>query len=129
MVDGLLNKQEYNKRLNDVFSKSQTKSLSETIQEFSCAANDFKNFSDEEVVTKTYSSTRLDLCPEAEQQDFLINTLDKIQTLVIRSIYEKTGFSWTWSSIYALTRDPEYAKVDKIKLYIRHLAQTVLLVT
>ena len=114
MVDGLLNKQEYNQRLNDVFKKSSTKSLSETIQEFSCAANDFKNFSDDEIEKREYSSTRLDLCSKEEQQDFFINTLDKIQTLVIRSIYEKTGFSWTWTSIYALTRDPEYAKVDKI---------------
>ena len=54
MVDGLLNKQEYNQRLNDVFKKSSTKSLSETIQEFSCAANDFKNFSDDEIEKREY---------------------------------------------------------------------------
>lgn len=113
-MDGLLDKQDYTKRLNDVFTNSSSKSFSETIQEFSFTANDFKNFADEEVVKQEYSNTRLDLCPVNEQQTFIDTQLVNIQTLVIRSIYEKTGQVWNWSNVYALVRDPEYAKVDKI---------------
>lgn len=113
-MDGLLNKQDYAKKLTDIFSSSSQKSLTETIQDFNCAANDFKNFVEEETTKHEYSSIRFDLCPYEEQKYFVDTQLNNIHTLVIKSIYDKTGYVWNWGNVYGLVRDPEYAKVDKI---------------
>ena len=105
----------YVKKQNDNFKSSENKSISDVIKNFQIIQNDFNSILDQNDEDDIhYSSVRLDECSQDEMIDFHNRQLQFIETLVINSIYERTGMSWNWGNIYMLTRDPEYAKVEKI---------------
>lgn len=104
----------YIKRQNDNFKSSDNKSISDVIKNFQIIQNDFKNSIIEDDCNIKYSSDRLDLCPKEEILAFYNDQLQMIETLVTNSIYEKSGQIWNWGNIYKLTRDQEYANIDKI---------------
>lgn len=104
----------YIKKQNDNFGSKDNKSINEVIKNFQIIQNDFKNIIQDDEEVHKYSSTRLDLCSKEEKLEFYNDQLQMIETLVTNSIYEKSGMVWNWGNIYKLTRDPEYAKIDKI---------------
>lgn len=105
----------YIKKQNENFKSKENKSINDVIKNFQIIQNDFGNLiNNEEEEQIHYSSTRFDQCTRDEMLTFYNDQLQMIETLVINSIYERTGMPWNWGNIYSLTRDPEYAKVDKI---------------
>lgn len=105
----------YIKRQSDNFKSDENKSINDVIKNFQIIQNSFNNAINEEYENEklTYSSDRLDLCTKDEILNFYNDQLQMIETLVINSIYEKSGQVWNWGNIYKLTRDPEYAKTEK----------------
>ena len=104
----------YIKRQNDNFKSSENKSITDVIKNFQIIQNDFNTISNEEEEEDIkYSDIRLDKCSIDEMNAFYDNQLQFVETLVANSIYDRTGMTWNWANIYMLTRDPEYAKVDK----------------
>jgi hypothetical protein len=98
------------KRLTSVFESG--KSMTDILNSFRCISESYNNII---VKENHYSSNNFNECTEKEKEYFINDQLSLINCLVINSIYEKVGFSWTWDKIFNLLIDPEYAGVEKTK--------------
>ena len=104
----------YLKKLNDQYN-SKDKSLTEILKSFSQISNEYNELNEVKNQIETqYSSNNYAECTEEEQEDFFSDQLQFIETLVVNSIYEKSGILWNWGDIYNLMKDPSYKAVDKI---------------
>jgi len=104
----------YLKKLNDQYN-SKDKSLTEILKSFSQISSEYNELNEVKNQIETqYSSNNYAECTEEEQEDFFSDQLQFIETLVVNSIYEKSGIIWNWGDIYNLMKDPSYKAVDKI---------------
>lgn len=104
----------YLKKLNDQYN-SKDKSLTEILKSFSQISSEYNELNEVKDLLETqYSSNNYNECTEEEQDDFFSDQLQFIETLVVNSIYEKSGIVWNWGDIYNLMKDPTYKTVDKI---------------
>lgn len=107
----------YLKQISEQYNSNKKKSITEILKSFSQISsgynelNEFNNI----VTEKVYSSSNYNECPKDEQDEFFEDQLQFIETLVINSIYEKSGIIWNWGDIYNLMKDPTYKNVEKIK--------------
>ena len=107
----------YLKKINDIYSNKEKSSITDILTSFSQITPDYNELN--EVTTnnieQNYSSFNYNECTEDEQDDFFSDQLQFIETLVINSIYEKSGIIWNWGDIYNLMKDPTYQNTEKIK--------------
>jgi len=104
----------YLKKLNDQYN-SKDKSLTEILKSFSQISSEYNELNEVKNQIETqYSSNNYAECTEEEQEDFFSDQLQFIETLVVNSIYEKSGIIWNWGDIYNLMKDPSYKGIDKI---------------
>ena len=116
MGDSIFNNKlgNYLKKLNDQYN-SKDKSLTEILKSFSQISSEYNELNEVKNQIETqYSSNNYAECTEEEQEDFFSDQLQFIETLVVNSIYEKSGIIWNWGDIYNLMKDPSYKAVDKI---------------
>ena len=116
MGDSIFNNKlgNYLKKLNDQYN-SKEKSLTEILKSFSQISSEYNELNEVKNQIETqYSSNNYAECTEEEQEDFFSVQLQFIETLVVNSIYEKSGIIWNWGDIYNLMKDPSYKAVDKI---------------
>ena len=106
----------YLKKINDTY-KNKEKSITDILTSFSQISPDYNELNEvnENIIEQTYSSENYNECTEDEQEEFFSDQLQFIETLVINSIYEKTGIIWNWGDIYNLMKDPSYKNTEKIK--------------
>lgn len=117
MGDSIFNNKlgNYLKKLNDQYN-SKDKSLTEILKSFSQISSEYNELNEVKNQIETqYSSNNYAECTEEEQEDFFSDQLQFIETLVVNSIYEKSGIIWNWGDIYNLMKDPTYKGVEKIK--------------
>lgn len=117
MPDGLFNNKlgNYLKKINDQYGKKD-KSLTDILKSFSQISNEYNELNEvNNQLNNQYSSYNYNECSDNEQEDFFSDQLQFIETLVINSIYEKSGIIWNWGDIYNLMKDPTYKNVEKIK--------------
>ena len=83
----------YLKQINDQYGKNKEKSISDILRSFSQISPEYNKL--EEInngyLEKKYSSFNFNECTEDEKEDFFNDQLQFIETLVINSIYEKSG--------------------------------------
>ena len=116
MGDSIFNNKlgNYLKKLNDQYN-SKDKSLTEILKSFSQISSEYNELNEVKNQIETqYSSNNYSECTEEEQEDFFSDQLQFIETLVVNSIYDKSGILWNWGDIYNLMKDPSYKAVDKI---------------
>ena len=115
----------YLKKLNDTYSNKE-KSITDILTSFSQITPDYNELNEvnENVKETQYSSNNYTECTEDEQEDFFYDQLQFIETLVVNSIYEKTGIIWNWGDIYKLMKDPSYKNVEKIKRKVVYSSST-----
>ena len=105
----------YLKKLNEQYN-SKDKSLTDILKSFSQISSEYNELNDvKNQIDIQYSSNNYNECTPEEQEDFFSDQLQFIETLVVNSIYEKSGIIWNWSDIFNLMKDPTYKNVDKIK--------------
>jgi len=105
----------YLKKLNDQYN-SKDKSLTEILKSFSQISSEYNELNEVKNQIETqYSSNNYSECTPDEQEEFFSDQLQFIETLVVNSIYEKSGILWNWGDIYNLMKDPTYKGVEKIK--------------
>ena len=115
----------YLKQINDSY-KNKEKSITDILTSFSQISTDYNELNEvnENTIEKNYSSPNYNECSDDEQEDFFSDQLQFIETLVINSIYEKTGIIWNWGDIYNLMKDPTYKNVEKIKRKVVYSSST-----
>ena len=105
----------YLKRINDHYN-DKNKSLTDILKSFSQISNEYNELNEvKNQINNQYSSYNYNECTDNEKEDFFSDQLQFIETLVINSIYEKSGIIWNWGDIYNLMQDPTYKNVEKIK--------------
>lgn len=106
----------YLKKLNSHYN-CRDKSLTDILKSFSQISSEYNELNEVESVNQGnhYSSYNYNECSDIEQEEFFSDQLQFIETLVINSIYEKTGIIWNWGDIYKLMKDPTYRNVEKIQ--------------
>ena len=117
MAESLFNNKlgNYLKKLNDQYN-SKDKSLTEILKSFSQISSEYNELNEVKNQIETqYSSNNYSECTPDEQEEFFSDQLQFIETLVVNSIYEKSGILWNWGDIYNLMKDPTYKGVEKIK--------------
>ena len=116
----------YLKQINDQYGKNKEKSISDILRSFSQISPEYNKL--EEIhngnLEKKYSSFNFNECTNDEKEDFFNNQLQFIETLVINSIYEKTGIIWNWYDIFKLMKDPTYKNIEKIKRKVVYSASS-----
>lgn len=119
MAENLFSNQlgSYLKQINDQYDKNKEKSITDILRSFSQISPEFNQLNEinNGSLERTYSSNNFNECSEDEQEDFVSDQLQFIETLVINSIYEKSGIIWNWADIFNLMKDPSYKNTDKIK--------------
>lgn len=107
----------YLKQVSEQYNSNKKKSITEILKSFSQISSGYSELNEfnTNVIEKTYSSYNYNECSEDEQEEFFEDQLQFIETLVINSIYEKSGIIWNWGDIYKLMKDPTYKNVEKIK--------------
>ena len=115
----------YLKKINDAYSNKE-KSITDILTSFSQISPDYNELTEvtENVIEKNYSSENYNECSKEEQEEFFSDQLQFIETLVINSIYEKTGIIWNWGDIYNLMKDPSYKNTEKIKRKVVYSSST-----
>ena len=105
----------YLKKIYDTYSNKE-KSITEIIKSFSQISSEYndlnKNLNN---LKNNYSSKNYSLCSEEEQNEFFEDQLQFIETLVINSIYDKSGIIWNFGDIYKLMKNGNYKNVEKIQ--------------
>ena len=117
MAESLFNNKlgNYLKKLNDQYN-SKDKSLTEILKSFSQISSEYNELNEvKNQIGTQYSSNNYSECTPDEQEEFFSDQLQFIETLVVNSIYEKSGILWNWGDIYNLMKDPTYKGVEKIK--------------
>ena len=117
MAESLFNNKlgNYLKKLNDQYN-SKDKSLTEILKSFSQISSEYNELNEvKNQIGTQYSSNNYSECTPDEQEEFFSDQLQFIETLVVNSIYEKSGILWDWGDIYTLMKDPTYKGVEKIK--------------
>lgn len=106
----------YLKKLNNQYN-SKDKSLTDILKSFSQISNEYNELNEVESndLGSQYSSYNYIECSDTEQEDFFSDQLQFIETLVVNTIYEKTGIIWNWGDIYNLMKDPSYRNTEKIQ--------------
>jgi len=106
----------YLKKLNNQYN-SKDKSLTDILKSFSQISNEYNELNEVESndLGLQYSSYNYIECSDTEQEDFFSDQLQFIETLVVNTIYEKTGIIWNWGDIYNLMKDPSYRNTEKIQ--------------
>ena len=116
----------YLKQINDQYGKNKEKSISDILRSFSQISPEYNKL--EEInngnLEKKYSSFNFNECTEDEKEDFFNDQLQFIETLVINSIYEKSGIIWNWYDIFKLMKDPTYKNIEKIKRKVVYSASS-----
>lgn len=98
------------KKLNDT---EEEQSLTDVLNSFAQISEEYKDITN--INKKHYSNINYYDCSKEEQEEFSKDILSKLKTLVINSIYNKSGNLWTWPDILSLMADKEYKKTEKGK--------------
>ena len=101
----------YLKKVTDTYGEK--KSMIDIFDQFRCMSKEFQNFNNRGIKEHNYSSYIYSECTPEEQEDFRLNNLMTLESLVINSIYEHQGFLYSWSDIYDLLLDPLYKNTEK----------------
>lgn len=112
-INDINNKVNYINKLNSKFNHDN-KSLTEILSSFSQLPDDYYKYNDDIEINK-YSSYDFSKCSKEEQNDFINEHMQFIETMVAPSITSSTGMIWTWYEIYKLMTDDEYANTPKRK--------------
>ena len=103
----------YLNKINNEYS-SKNKSVTDILKSFSQISNEYNEFNEvKQNNDKKYTSNNYIECSIDEQEEFFSDQLQFIETLVINSIYEKSGIIWNWGDIYKLMKDPTYKNTEK----------------
>lgn len=98
------------KKLND---NGEEQTLTDVLNSFAQISKEYKNI--DVINKKHYSNINFYDCSKEEQQTFSEEILSKLKTLVINSIYNKSGNLWSWNDILSLMSDKEYKQIEKGK--------------
>jgi len=113
--NNFLNLRQYLNKINDIYSKKENQTLTETLNNFSQLSKSYASFDKSNILEKQYSSYNFLECTREEQLNFYNDQLQLIECLVTKSIYDKTGIVWNWGDIFKLILDKTYSTVDKIQ--------------
>lgn len=102
----------YLKKVHNIYGEN--KSMIDVFDSFRCMSKEFQEFNNRGINKENpYSSYNYLECTKEEQEKFRQENLNILESLVCNSIYEKTGFMYSWSEIFDLLLDPVYKNVEK----------------
>ena len=79
-------------------SYDKVKSVNDVYENFAVLSKDFQEFNNTQINSRQYSSKDYDRCTPEEQEMFN-QDLSVIESLVCKSIYEKSGIVYSWNDI------------------------------
>lgn len=101
----------YLKKVSNTYAEK--KSMVDIFDSFRCMSKEFQEFNNKSIKKHEYSSYNYLKCTKDEQEHFRTNQLLIVESLVCNSIYEHTGFMYSWDDIFNLLLDPIYKKTEK----------------
>lgn len=92
---------------------SNAKSANDVYDNFAVLSKDFQEFNNTKINSNQYSSKDYDRCTP-EEQELFNQDLMMVESLVCKSIYDKSGITYSWNDIWKLIHDQSYRRVEKI---------------
>lgn len=101
----------YLKKVHDTYGEK--KSMIDIFDQFRCMSKEFQDFNARGVKEHHYSSYNFLECTDDEREDFRVNNLLTLESMVQNSIYDHNGFLYSWDAIFDLLLDPLYKNTEK----------------
>ena len=98
------------KSVSDKFNVDS--SMTDILDQFRVMSTEYQQFTNDRHITLADGPADYRIADEADKLE-LFGRLQSLECLVTNSIYEHTGFIYTWNDIYKLLLDPVYKNTQK----------------